>query len=260
MRQIRNDNPDPPTVCYIPHHAVIKEFSTTTKVRSVFDASAKTSTGYSLNDCLLVGPVIQDDLLNIILRFRKCKIVMIADIEKIYRQIKIHPDDRPLQRVLWRFNKGDPITKCEMTTVTYGLASSSFLATRTLHQLANDEGAHFSLAAHALKEDFYMDDFVRGEDNIETALQLRKEMDELLSRGGFPRRGKPNDIDSDNATNFVGAKNELNALYRMLSSTTEVDRIATNLAVDGIQWHMIPPRAPNFGGLWEAAVKVAKNT
>ncbi|XP_058839800.1 uncharacterized protein LOC131695362 [Topomyia yanbarensis] len=44
----------------------------------------------------------------------------------------------------------------------------------------------------------------------------------------------------------------------MLTNHTEIDRIATSLATEGITWHMIPPRAPNFGGLWEAAVKVAK--
>lgn len=75
-----------------------------------------------------------------------------------------------------------------MTTVTYGLAPSSFLATQTLHQLAEDEGASFPRAASALKEDFYMNDFIRGEDSIDTAIQLRREMDELLRRGGFPLR------------------------------------------------------------------------
>ncbi|XP_055645555.1 uncharacterized protein LOC129782211 [Toxorhynchites rutilus septentrionalis] len=72
------------------------------------------------------------------------------------------------------------------------------------------------------------------------------------------RRGKPDSIFSDNATNFVGARNELHDLYQILSNSKETDRIATALANEEIQWNMIPPRAPNFGGLWEAAVKVAK--
>ncbi|XP_055645180.1 uncharacterized protein LOC129781531 [Toxorhynchites rutilus septentrionalis] len=174
MREVPMDEPNPDTVCFLPHHAVLKESSTTTKVRSVFDASAKTSTGFSLNDSLLVGPVIQDELFDILLRFRKNSVVLLADIEKMYRQIVLHPDDRPLLRVLWRFNKTDPITKYEMTTVTYGLGPSSFLATRTLHQLAEDESDSFPLAAAALKRDFYMDDFVRSEVDITTAIRLRK--------------------------------------------------------------------------------------
>lgn len=188
MRELSPDEKEPPTTCYLPHHPVVKESSTTTKVRGVFDASAKTSSGCSLNDLLLVGPVIQDDLYTIILRFRKHRIVLLADIEKMYRMIKIHPDDHFLQCVLFRFDKNLPITKYALTTVTYGLSPSSFLATRTLHQLAEDEGHLFPLAAKALKRDFYMDDFIRGEDTIESAIQLRQEMSELLMRGGFRLR------------------------------------------------------------------------
>lgn len=44
---------------YVPHHAITREESTTTKQRTVFDASAKTSNGFSLNDRCLNGPTIQ---------------------------------------------------------------------------------------------------------------------------------------------------------------------------------------------------------
>jgi hypothetical protein len=40
------------TCCYLPHHAVFKETSSTTKTRVVFDGRAKTSNGVSLNDIL----------------------------------------------------------------------------------------------------------------------------------------------------------------------------------------------------------------
>ncbi|XP_033229621.1 uncharacterized protein LOC117181163 [Belonocnema kinseyi] len=63
---------------YIPHLPVIKESSYTTKFRFVFDASAKSSNGNSLNDCLLAGPTIQDDLFSILLRFRKHPYVLIG--------------------------------------------------------------------------------------------------------------------------------------------------------------------------------------
>lgn len=72
------------------------------------------------------------------------------------------------------------------------------------------------------------------------------------------RRNKPQHLYSDNGTNFIGAKNALHELYAMLQPGPENDKIAKHLAEDLIQWHLIPPRAPNFGGLWEAAVKVAK--
>ena len=70
---------------YLPHHSVRKENSLTTKLRVVFDASAKTSTGLSLNDALMTGPTIQDDLFTILTKFRKHKFVLTVDITKMYQ-------------------------------------------------------------------------------------------------------------------------------------------------------------------------------
>ncbi|XP_011881913.1 PREDICTED: uncharacterized protein LOC105569791, partial [Vollenhovia emeryi] len=87
---------------YLPHHAVIKEASNTTKVRMVFDASAKTNSGMSLSDVLMVGPTIQDTLFSHLIRFRTYNYVITADIEKMYRQVLLHEDDRRYQRFLRR--------------------------------------------------------------------------------------------------------------------------------------------------------------
>lgn len=72
------------------------------------------------------------------------------------------------------------------------------------------------------------------------------------------RRGMVRKMFSDNGTNFVGTSNELHQLYTNLQS--EVHRRAVNdfLLTREIEWHFIPPRAPNFGGLWEAGVKSVK--
>ena len=70
---------------YIPHHAVLKDNSITTKLRVTFDASCKTSTGISLNDCLMVGPTLQQDLFSILLRFRTFQYAITVDITRMYR-------------------------------------------------------------------------------------------------------------------------------------------------------------------------------
>lgn len=75
-------------VHYIPHHAVIREDKTTTKLRIVYDASAK-SIGPSLNDCLYTGPKFGQSILDIILRFRIHRIALAADIEKAFLMIHI---------------------------------------------------------------------------------------------------------------------------------------------------------------------------
>ncbi|XP_073811826.1 uncharacterized protein [Musca autumnalis] len=71
-------------------------------------------------------------------------------------------------------------------------------------------------------------------------------------------RGKPRIIWSDNATNFVGAKNELIELKELFFSQSSVEAVLKQCLDDGIEWKFIPPRSPHFGGLWEAAVKAAK--
>nr|XP_040241612.2 uncharacterized protein LOC120961699 isoform X1 [Anopheles coluzzii]XP_049461104.1 uncharacterized protein LOC125906417 isoform X1 [Anopheles coluzzii]XP_049463243.1 uncharacterized protein LOC120950902 isoform X1 [Anopheles coluzzii]XP_049464286.1 uncharacterized protein LOC125907234 isoform X1 [Anopheles coluzzii] len=183
-----NENASSPTkTFYLPHHPVIKESSSTTKVRVVFDGSAKTSTGYSLNEALCVGPIVQDELLDIILRFRTYFVALVGDIEKMYRQILLHEDDRALVRILFRFSSTSPVKEYELNTVTYGLAPSSFLATRTLLQLVQDEGSNYPLASRAIRN-FYVDDFIGGASSVEEAIQLRSELTGMMLKGGFPLR------------------------------------------------------------------------
>lgn len=78
---------------YLPHHAVLKDSSTTTRLRVVFDASCKTESGKSLNDALLVDPIIQQDLFSILACFRTFRVAITADIAKIDRCSLIHRND-----------------------------------------------------------------------------------------------------------------------------------------------------------------------
>lgn len=71
------------------------------------------------------------------------------------------------------------------------------------------------------------------------------------------RRGICQEMFSDNGTNFVGAEKVLNNQRKQFLKAIE-DDIIPKLAIQGIQWHFIPPHSPNFGGLWEANVKSIK--
>ncbi|XP_062541226.1 uncharacterized protein LOC134209261 [Armigeres subalbatus] len=174
--------------CYLPHHPVVKKATTTTKVRVVFDASCKTSAGVSLNDVLLGGPIVQEDLRSIILRCRTKQIMLVSDVEKMFRQVIVRPEDRPLQCILWRKSPSESVRTYELNTVTYGTKPAPFLATRTLQQLAMDEEGHFPLAARATMEDTYMDDVITGANDVETATQMQIQLNAMLSRGGFQLR------------------------------------------------------------------------
>ncbi|GBN49736.1 hypothetical protein AVEN_67689-1, partial [Araneus ventricosus] len=168
---------------FLPHQGVLRPSSITTKLRVVFDASAKTTTGYSLNDLLCAGGVLQDDLFSILTRFRKHQYAFTADISKMFRQIEINPSQRKYQKILWK--EGPEENVFALKTVTYGTTSAPFLATRTLQQLAKDERENFPIASKVLLEDFYIDDCLSGASDINQFMALKKELGELLLRGGM---------------------------------------------------------------------------
>ncbi|XP_041451708.1 uncharacterized protein LOC121405167 [Drosophila obscura] len=93
-------------------------------------------------------------------------------------------------------------------------------------------------------------------------LELIKDLSTVSFLHGLKRfictRRKPRQIWSDNATNFVGARNELVELRRLFLSDDHQKAVLDFCLVESIDWHFIPPRSPHFGGLWEAAVKTAK--
>ncbi len=70
------------------------------------------------------------------------------------------------------------------------------------------------------------------------------------------RRGTPLAIYSDNGSNFIGAKSELQSIQRLLSQTS--DAISHFTTAKNIEWHNIPPRSPHHGGLWEAGIREMK--
>ncbi|KAL0860883.1 hypothetical protein ABMA27_009420 [Loxostege sticticalis] len=172
-------------VCYLPHHGVLREESTTTKLRVVFDGSAETSTGASLNEKLLIGPSLKHDIRDIFLRWRRHKICIVADIQRMYRQILVRPEDQDFQRIVWRRSPSDLISEYRLCTVTYGTSCAPYLAIKVLRQLASDERNKYPNAASVLESDFYMDDLLSGCDTELDAIELCKQLICLLERGGF---------------------------------------------------------------------------
>lgn len=175
-------------VYYLPHHGVINESSLTTKLRVVFDASAKTSSNISLNDVLKVGPTVQDELFEILIRFRQNNVVITADIEKMYRQVEILPEYRDLQRILWRFDPKSELKHFRLNTVTYGTGPASFLATRCLKQISLDLKERMPDISKIIDRNFYVDDLIVTLPTEEEAVYVAQTLTSELSKYGFPLR------------------------------------------------------------------------
>ncbi|XP_050062939.1 uncharacterized protein LOC126552290 [Aphis gossypii] len=171
---------------YLPHHAVVKDSSITTKVRVVFDGFAPASSGLSLNDILLKGPKVQPDIISIILRFRLHAVAITADVAKMYRQVLLHEDDRNLHRICYRESPDQPLQDYKLCTVTYGTKSASFLATRCLMQLSRQ--TNDPVLQRIISEYFYVDDLLSGGQNDDQCYELHQSISKILEEAGFPLR------------------------------------------------------------------------
>ncbi|XP_069358461.1 uncharacterized protein [Maniola hyperantus] len=185
MEVIHPEQIDKPGSVYLPHHAVIRADKTTSKVRVVFDASCRDNNGASLNNDLMVGPTLQAELRHIIMKWRIHPICMVADIVKMYRQIRVADEAIDFQRLVWRTRTDEDLQHLRLTRVTFGTASAPYLAVRSLHQTAYDEGKDFPMATEKILKDFYMDDLLTGCQSVAEGKQLFVEISKILNKGGF---------------------------------------------------------------------------
>ncbi|GFX76769.1 uncharacterized protein TNCV_1952101 [Trichonephila clavipes] len=105
----------------------------------------------------------------------------------MYRQILVADEDQKYQQILWRNNSNENIHTYKLKTVTYGLASASFLATRCIKQIALDDKDNPNLS-RVLQEDIYMDDLLSGADTPNNAISICKDIAHVLSTRGFHLR------------------------------------------------------------------------
>ncbi|CAI6351883.1 unnamed protein product [Macrosiphum euphorbiae] len=174
-----------PGTYFIPHHAVYRPADGDNKIRVVFDASAKGPQSLSLNECLLKGPKLQQDIVDILTRFRVPKIVFTADICKMYRQILVLPEYRTLQHVFWRSSPLEKLVEYELDTVTYGVNCAPFLALRVLKSIAAEDCDEYISVRKALTHQTYVDDICVGADTEQEALELQLNLITVLRRSGL---------------------------------------------------------------------------
>lgn len=227
---------------YLPHHAVVRNDKETSKTRVVFDASCKGNNNISLNDELLVGPQLQEDLRNLLMRWRTKQVGFVADIQQMYRQILVTKNDADYQRILWRQNEYDDIHEYRLLRVTFGTAPAPYLAVKTLQQVAKDEGNLCPLAAQVIKEDFYIDDLLSGADSTEEAVTIANEISDILEKGGFQlKKWSSNNIkfiqSIEESKRSANLKIDLN-----LDGTIKALGIVWNLNHDSFQYNVnLPP-------------------
>ena len=186
--------PDPPQSAthYLPHQPVITPIKTTTKLRVVYDASSKTQkTARSLNDCLHRGPLLLPDLCGLLLRCRLSPVVLLADIEKAFLQVGLHPADRDATRFLWYKDPSKPecsndnLAVYRFCRVPFGFIISLFLLQATIHHhLDQTEDPR----AKVIADNIYVDNLVLGQDSEQDAINMYHSATSIFTKASMNLR------------------------------------------------------------------------
>ena len=170
----------------LPHVPVVREDKATTKVRVVFDAAAQFN-GSSINDRMLTGPKLQNDLVKVLIRFCEHPIALIADISEMFLQVGLRPEDRRYHRFLWFVD--DDIRVFEFTRLAFGIKASPYLAGRALLETAEKFGDQFDTeTCSIIRQSFYVDDMLKSLPTEQQAIRVQDQLQCLLRMGGFHLR------------------------------------------------------------------------
>ncbi|MCP3668457.1 MAG: DUF1759 domain-containing protein [Gammaproteobacteria bacterium] len=163
-------------VHYLPHHPVVREDKTTTKVRPVYDGSAKArASDLSINEVLYKCPDLLPKLVGILIRFRSMPIPMVADVEKAFLQVGIAPKHRDYLRFMYFRDPEKPPTDdnfiiYRFTRVPFGLICSPFLLEGSIAEHLKKNGSNLALQ---VQQNIYVDNVLIGAENSEEAIQKR---------------------------------------------------------------------------------------
>eukprot|EP00794_Sanderia_malayensis_P008645 gene8645-biopygen6924 len=172
---------------YIPHKPVIREKAESTKVRIVYDASAKeTQESAALNECLNVGPPLQRKIFDILIRVRFNPILLAGDIKQAFLQIFIREAERDALRFFWiqDIESKQPIIY-RVTRVLFGLGPSPFLLGGTLEQHLEKFEIEYPETVRKINEGIFVDDINLVGESVEQVRDLKETSKEIFRKGGF---------------------------------------------------------------------------
>ncbi len=173
---------------FLPHFAVVKEKRTTTKTRIVFDAAAQ-NRGKSLNDAIQAGPKLQKDLLNLLIWFRRSPVALSGDISEMFLQVGLLKDDSVYHRFLWHnLDASQEPHVYKFQRLVFGNTASPFCAQFILHKHATDNAEDYPETADTVNNSMYVNDVFDSCETSKDAIELRRQLSELLNSASFQLR------------------------------------------------------------------------
>ncbi|XP_021340009.1 uncharacterized protein LOC110441227 [Mizuhopecten yessoensis] len=172
-------------VWYIPHHGIYHKKKN--KMTVVFDCSARYQ-GISLNDNLLHGPDLTNELLGVLIRFRGEQIAVLGDIETMFYQVKVPEAERDYLRFYWWENgntENEPKI-FRMTVHLFGATSSPSVCNYALQRTVEDSEEQFELEVQDMvKKNAYFDDCLASVATENKAISLVHNVTQMCKSGGF---------------------------------------------------------------------------
>lgn len=149
-----------------------------TKLRIVWNSAAR-YLGFSLNQGLEKGPNLFNDLLHVVQRFRVERVAFVADVEKMFNQVKIATQDQDYHRFLWGGQD------YRWKRLPFGDKSAPDLSIYCLLYLADEHRDSHPRGSKIISEQTYMDDIAGSAATIEEASEIIHEIDIILGAGCF---------------------------------------------------------------------------
>ena len=174
IKEINGEQEEDNTKWFLPHYGIVSP-AKPGKIRRIANAAAVFN-GTCLNDHLLPGPALLNDLVGIILRSREKPILITADIEGFFMQVGVRKEDRKFLRFLWNDDFNKPPKEFEYQRHIFGARDSPACAIYALQQAARDNAENYPDVLETVTTDFYMDDFVKSVGSTEEALQLHQRL------------------------------------------------------------------------------------
>ncbi|GFT23059.1 integrase catalytic domain-containing protein [Trichonephila clavipes] len=192
-RVLETEKPTDRAVFYLPHQAVFRQESLTTKMRIVFDASSHEDGQPSLNDCIWSGENLNPNIFHLIISFRLNTIAITADIERAFLQISLRDEDRDAVRFLFpdiRSNQTDPykFQVYRFKRVIFGVNVSPFLLSATIKHHIENYREQYPAATEMLDTCLYVDDVISGADDISQALKVSKDAETIMKNASMKLR------------------------------------------------------------------------
>ena len=178
--------------CYMPHHAVVRQVTATTKLRIIFNVSAAKKKPKYLNDLLEPESSLLPDLPDLLLRFCEFEHAIHADIKNVFFPNAVKPADRPFLRFIWSDQQGH-LEIWRLKKLPFGVNCSPFILNATLQHHFKQERLATDIeevrrVIELLLRSFYVDDCITSVTSHEKVIHFQQTSGEVLARAGMELR------------------------------------------------------------------------